>query len=134
SAVAGGAVDGAYRRTMSGGRLGFGRRARRGQGGYVDIVLVRSSDDPSSLPAATGTPAPDPDAGGHVVNRYAVTPEENVVVAAVTRVPLLDDRLVVSGEVAASMYSRDRRAPLLSDDALDEYSGLLRSFIAPRAS
>jgi hypothetical protein len=131
SAVAGGAVDGAYERRMTGGKIGFGRRAARGEGGFVDVVMVRTADDPSSLPAPTPS-AEDP--GIQTGNPYAVTPEENVVVAAVTRIPLWQQRLIVSGEVAASIYSRDRRAPVLSDEALDEYSSLMRSFITPRAS
>jgi hypothetical protein len=132
SAVVGGALDGAYQRSMSGGRIGFGRRSERGEGGFVDLVFLRTADDPSSLPPAAL--AADDGGGAGSVNGYAVTPEENVVVAAVTRVPLWNDLLIVTGEVAASLHSRDRRAPVLSDEALDEYSGLLRSFITPRAS
>ena len=128
-AVAGGATDGAYRRRMTGGKIGFGRRSERGEGGYVDLVFVRTADDPNSLPAPTGE-----DSGVQTGNPYAVTPEENVVLGAVTRVPLLQQRLVLSGEFAGSIYSRDRRAPLLSDDALDQYSSLMRHFITPRAS
>ncbi|HET9440757.1 MAG TPA: hypothetical protein VFO52_11325, partial [Longimicrobiales bacterium] len=132
SAVAGGATDGAYQRRMTGGKIGFGRRPQKGEAGFIDVVFVRTADDPSSLPAP-GTSGTE-DSGIQVGNPYAVTPEENVVIGAVTRVPLLQQRLVLSGEVAASIYSRDRRAPVLSDEALDEYSSLMRSFITPRAS
>lgn len=134
SAVVGGAIDGAYARTMTGGKIGLGRRSERGEGGYVDIVFVRTADDPTSLPPAGISSEEMPSGGSHMVNEFAVTPEENVVVAAVTRMSLWDELIVVSGELAASMHSRDRRAPELSDEALDEYSGLLRSFITPRAS
>jgi hypothetical protein len=131
SAVPGGAVDGAYQRRMTGGKIGLGRRTERGESGFFDVVFMRTADDPASLPAPV---ASTDDSGIQTGNPYAVTPEENVVVAAVTRVPLWQQRLIVSGEVAASIYSRDRRAPVLSDEALDEYSSLLRSFITPRAS
>ncbi|HSJ33385.1 MAG TPA: hypothetical protein VK933_18235 [Longimicrobiales bacterium] len=133
SAVPGGAVDGAYQRSMAGGRIGYGRRNEGGQeGAFIDLVFLRTADDPSSLPPAGSV---DGSAGGDAaVNAYAVTPEENVVAAAVTRVPVWNDQLIVTGEVAASLHSRDRRAPVLTDEALDEYVGLLRSFITPRAS
>jgi hypothetical protein len=130
SAVAGGAMDGAFKRSMTGGKIGFGRRTQSGDGGFVDLVVVRTADDPASLPAPT---SPD-DAGIEIGNPYAVTPEENVVVGLSSRVPLWQRRFVVSGEFATSIYSRDRRAPLLSDEALDQYSSLMRSFITPRAS
>lgn len=133
SAVAGGAIDGAYRRSMAGGRIGYGRGTGEGQdGAFIDLVFLRTADDPSSLPPAGSV---DGSAAGDVsVNAYAVTPEENVVAAAVTRVPIWQDQVIVTGEVAASLHSRDRRAPVLTDEALDEYVGLLRSFITPRAS
>jgi hypothetical protein len=128
-ALTGGAVDGAYRRTMTGGKIGFGRRNERGEAGYVDLIFVRTADDPGSLAAPTaGTE------DTQIGNPYAVTPEENVVLGAVTRIPLLQRRLIVSGEFAGSIYSRDRRAPVLSDEALDNYSSLMRSFITPRLS
>lgn len=130
SAVVGGVLDGAYRRSMSGGRIGFGRRSDTGDGRFIDVVLLRAADDPSSLPIpeADATPSVPTD------NAFAVTPQENIVLATVTRVPLWQGLIVVSGEAAASIHSRDRRAPVLTDDALDEYAGLLRTFITPRAS
>ncbi|HEX6133598.1 MAG TPA: hypothetical protein VFZ24_06535 [Longimicrobiales bacterium] len=132
SAALGGAIDGAFRRDVSGGRIGFGRRSETGDGGFLDVVFLRAADDPSSLPLAT---EPEPATSTAVVdNEFAVTPQENIVIAAVTRVPFWQGRLVWSGEAAASVHSRDRRAPVLTDDALDEYAGLLRSFITPRAS
>ena len=130
SAVAGGATDGAFKRSMTGGKIGFGRRSETGEGGYVDLVFVRTADDPNSLAAPTGTDESSIQTG----NPYAVTPEENVVIGAATRIPFWQNRLVASGEFAASIYSRDRRAPVLSDEALDQYSSLMRALITPRAS
>ena len=77
-AVAGGAVDGAYSRWMSGGRLGVGR-ASSPHAPYLDVVFLRVADDPSSL-AEPDTMTPLPTAAGDaVLNPYAVTPEEYVV-------------------------------------------------------
>ena len=130
SAVAGGPVDGAYRRQMTGGKIGVARRNRNGEPAYVDVVLVRTADDPSSL----RSPAPGDESETTIGNPSAVTPEENVVAAAVARIPMFQQRVILVGEVAASIYSRDRRAPQISEELLDGYAALLRSFITPRLS
>jgi hypothetical protein len=134
SAVAGGALDGAYRRGMWGARVGIGRDGATAQSGYLDLVLLRVADDPSSLDAPGGDPTGPGSGDGFIANPYAVTPQENVVLAAVNRMPLWSNRLVWRGEVAVSVHSRDRRAAELDDATLDEYSGLLRSLITPRSS
>lgn len=132
SSVGGGALDGAYSRTLWGARLGLGRPSERG-GGFVDFIFLRAADDPASL--ATPTTDGEPVDGGIVpINPYAVTPQENVVLASAHVLPFWARRLVWRGEVALSVHSRDVRAPELSDEALDEYSSLLRSMITPRAS
>lgn len=133
-AVAGGALDGAYQRQMWGGRIGYGRRAEGGgEGGFFDLVFLRSADDVSSLdpmdPASTGQPGT-----GVAANPFAVTPQENVVMAAVTRLPMMDGRLVWSGEAAVGVHSRDRRAPELDGDVASDQPAFLRSLITPRAS
>ena len=134
SAVAGGVLDGAYQRAMWGARVGVGRGSASGQAGYLDLVLLRVADDPSSLDAdGPGAGATDIQTGP-TTNPYAVTPQENVVASAVTRLPVWGGRLIWRGEAAVSVHSRDRRAPEISDEALDEYSGLLRSLVTPRAS
>jgi hypothetical protein len=130
-AVAGGPLDGAYKRTMAGGRIGYGPGSQDNDGGYVDLVFIRAADDPSSL-ATPGEIIPgDPTAPG---TPLAVTPQENVVMAAVTQLPLLSGRLVWTGEAAVSVFSRDRRAPELTEAAVQDHSSLLRSLITPRAS
>jgi len=133
TATPGGALDGAYQRTVTGGRIGYGRRAQSGEGGYIDLVFLRAADDPSSLPPP-GAAGVDVTSSAVPLNEFAVTPQENIVAAAVTRVPFWNGRLLWTGEVAASMHARDRRAPELTEDALDEYAGLLRSLMTPRAS
>lgn len=133
SAVSGGVLDGAYRRTMWGGRVGLGRQSDAGESGYLDLVFLRTADDPSSLEPSDASSGPAADDLAPV-NPYAVTPQENVVMSAVNRLPFLDDRLVWRGEVAVSVHSRDRTAPELDDEAIDEYSSLLRSLVTPRSS
>lgn len=133
-AVAGGALDGSYRRQLWGGRIGYGPRSEGGgEGGFIDLVFLRAADDVSSLdpvdPANTGQPGT-----GVTANPFAVTPQENVVMAAVTRLPMMDGRLVWSGEAAVSVHSRDRRAPELDGGVASDQPAFLRSLITPRAS
>lgn len=134
SAVAGGVMDGAYQRAMWGARAGVGRGSGSEQSGYLDLVLLRVADDPSSLDGdGPGSVTPEVE-NGLSANPYAVTPQENVVASAVTRLPVWGGRLIWRGEAAVSVHSRDIRAPEISDEVLDEYSGMLRSLVTPRAS
>lgn len=134
NAAAGGALNGAFRRTMWGGRIGVGPHSEFGRGGFFDLVFLRATDSPSSLPSPDGATV-EPGSGASLpVNPYAVTPQENVVMAAVNRLPFWGNRLTWQGEVAVSVDSRDRRAPALSTQTLDRYSSLLRSLVTPRAS
>ena len=54
--------------------------------------------------------------------------------SAVSQMPVLSGRLVLSGEAAVSVLSRDRRAPELAEAATSDYSSLLRWLVTPRAS
>lgn len=128
SAIPGGALDGAYQRTMWGGRVGLGRGDASRQAAFVDVIFLRVADDPTSLDEPGTVPA------GPLTNPYAVTPQENVVLSVVNGLPLWSGRLYWRGEAAVSVHARDRRAPELTDEALDEYSGLLRSLVTPRSS
>jgi hypothetical protein len=131
-AVAGGPLDGAFRRRLSGARIGYGRDADDGDGAYVDLVFLRAADDVSSLdPVAPVRGGPTTAAP---TNPFAVTPQENVVMAAVSRLPVLDGRVIWTGEAAVSVHSRDIRAPELDGDAVADQPALLRSLITPRAS
>lgn len=143
--VFGGATSGSYRRRMFGARAGFGRRAEYGPPGtFVDVVFLRAADDPSSLPPlddTTSVPylpdslAAEPDTAllPHVpINPFAVTPQENAVVSTAAGVNLLGGVVSFTGEVAASIHSRDRRAPALPDEFVDHYPGFLRGLVSPR--
>jgi len=144
--VFGGATSGSFRRSMQGARLGVGRRPSFGIGGtYLDVVLIRASDDPASLPPldpATEVPflpdsqAVEPDTlllPRVPINPYAVTPQENAVLATSGGVSLFGGAVSWSGEAAGSIHSRDQRAALVADDVLRGYPGILRGLVTPRA-
>lgn len=136
SAVLGGAATGSYQRTTVGGRLGVGRRPAPGQpGSYFDVVVMRAWDDVSSLPAPVDTTLPpnSPGGGGAVAaNPFAVTPQDNLVVAGVAGLSLLERRLVWRTEFATSVHTLDRRATPLADETLQDYPRLFRSLLTPR--
>jgi hypothetical protein len=143
--VFGGATSGSFGRRLLGARVGVGRRSEYGTPGtFLDVVFLRAQDDPSSLPPLPDTtPVPylpdslavEPDTAllPHVpINPYTVTPQENAVLSTAAGVSLLGGAVSLTGEVAASIHSRDRRASRLDDEYLDEYPGFLRGLVTPR--
>ena len=133
AAVYGGAVNGAYKRTMAGGRIGLGRQEPGVASTFVTLTMIRAWDDPNSLPPVDTTLPPNaPLPGGTVpVNPYAVTPEENVVASASAGVALLKGKVAWRGELAGAVHSRDVRASEL-DSAAADVPGALRGLITPR--
>jgi len=131
--VFGGAATGSYRRTIEGGRLGFGSQVLGVPSTFVELTVLRARDDPNSLPQVDTTLPPNaPVAGGTVpVNPYAVTPQENLVVAASGGLTLLRGLLAWRGELSGAVDTRDVRAPEL-DSAVAGVPRLLRGWITPR--
>lgn len=131
-AVPGGATTGSFRRTVAGGRVGIGRQTPGRPSTFFDVVLVRAWDDPNSLSVDTTLPPNAPTTGAPAtVNPYAVTPEDNLVVAGVGGLTFLQGRLAWRGELATAVHTRDRRATALDDDQVD-VPGLLRGLVTPR--
>ncbi|HSA54738.1 MAG TPA: hypothetical protein VLE53_03500 [Gemmatimonadaceae bacterium] len=143
--VFGGATSGSFARRLVGARVGVGRRAAYGPSGtFLDVVFLRAADDPASLPPlADTTPVPylpdslaaEPDTAllPHVpINPWAVTPQENAVLATAAGVSVLGGALSLTGEAAASIHSRDRRATPLPDEYVDDFPGFLRGLVSPR--
>ncbi len=101
------------------------------------IIRITSLDDSvsdvSDLPFNIGIGVTDQQGNtpGTVTNTYAVTPEENLVFGADSRVSLFESVLTFSGEIDGSAYTRDMRAPTI--DSLGLPSALTRIF-TPRSS
>lgn len=137
-AVQAGATYGAYDRTMFGGRLGIGRGSKDGEDGtFLDLIFLRASDDASSLPPPVrpeDEPPPDlfADTLPAPVNPFAVTPQDNAVLAAAGGLRLLGGALRLSGELGGSLHTRDKRAAALDAETADRYPSLLRHFLTPR--
>lgn len=139
-AVDGGAVSGSYSRTVAGARLGVGEA----RGTSLAVVMVTALDDPGSLDEPTDTLFLDPQPDTTFVedtlsvgrdNRFAVTPQQNLVVSLVGTLALLDDRLKLEAELAGSGYTRDRRSdPIDNPELLDRIPGIAEALFTPRTS
>ncbi|MDZ7781203.1 MAG: hypothetical protein U5R14_14910 [Gemmatimonadota bacterium] len=99
---------------------------------------------PGSLPPPTDTTFADHEPDTAFVedtlsvgrnNQFAVTPQRNLVVSVAGGLALLDDRVKLAGELAASGYTRDRRSdPIENPEILDRIPGIARALFTPRNS
>lgn len=140
-AVSGGATTGAFDRTMFGGRIGVGNAPDEGDGGsHLDVVFLRAADDVSSLAAPVETDDDPPQDlfadtfPAQRENEFAVTPQENVVLGTVGSLGLLDDALLLRGELTGAIHTRDRRASSLDQGTIGRFPSVLSDVITPRVS
>lgn len=114
-ATAGGLDGGSFRQTMMASRVGYDSDARS-----AAVFFLYAQDDEGSLEALPDTAnAIDSTEVGTAINPYAVTPQENLVVAVWGNANLLSNRLSLSGELGRSNYTRDRRAAELGSGRAD---------------
>jgi len=132
SAVDGGIVNGTYQRSTYGGKIGVGRKSLWQPGTYFDVVVVRTWDDPSSLPVPVDTTLPPNSPGAVVQNPFAVTPQENLVASAIAGLTFLERKISWRSEFAISGHTLDRRATPLDPSATDQYPAVFRSLMEPR--
>ncbi len=102
----------AYRRTLYGLRLGVGKRG----GSFLDVNLIKAQD-------LTGSLQPD--------SQLTVTPQENLVASVAGRLHLFRNRFRLSGEFAASGFTRDRRSALYDEEKVPAF---VASIFQPRLS
>ena len=145
-AAFGGLTSGSFDRRIAGGRVGVGRPVAGGRkGSYIDVMMVRTWDDPGSLPGPTDDEyapflpdslANQPDTAllpPIAVNPFAVTPQENVVVGVTGGLSLFGGKAYWRGEIDGSVHTRDRRASPLGESAVDErYTGFMKRLVTPR--
>jgi len=130
-AVFGGLTSGGYARRTVGGRIGLGREDRGASASFLQLMVVRTWDDETSLPSPTDSAAPELPAGVPA-NPYAVTPEENFVVGLAGGAALFAGKLFLKGEIDASVHTRDRRATPIAEEELRGYPGILEGIMTPR--
>lgn len=97
-----------YERLVSGARLGYGRS----EGSYFDLYAFTATDRLGSLPTAPVDTTETLDTTTIEIgqNPAAVTPQENVVVSALTNLVLFDRKLRWQSEIGGSALTRDRRS------------------------
>jgi hypothetical protein len=100
---------GAYKRTVWGGRIGFGRQ----NGLFVDLHLLRAVDDTHSVLNAP----------------RGLAPKENAVASLAFGTPLFSPNVRMSAEVAVSAFSNDSRS-----SEQGKFADRLRWLFTPRTS
>lgn len=104
-AVMGTAENGAYDRTVYGGRIGLGKT----EGSYVDLVFLRVRDKISSLPNTPAAAAFDSATGMYATPPFEVTPQENALIGIMSRINFFDSHLTWDMEATGSIFTRDMR-------------------------
>ena len=105
--VAADAANLTYRRSLYAGSVGIGRPSSN----FIDIVLMRAKDDPESLaPALSDTLLLDTIPAA-LRPRIETRPQENSVIGLRSRIGLFANRLVLNGEAAGALITRDVESP-----------------------
>jgi len=130
-AVFGGLTSGGYARRTVGGRIGLGRDDGRQYASFIQLMVLRTWDDETSLAAPGDSAAPvlPPDVPA---SPFAVTPEENFVVGLAGGAALFAGKLFLKGEIDGAVHTRDRRASPIAEEELDGYPGFLKGIMTPR--
>lgn len=118
-----------YERTISGGVIGIGQT----QGSHFNLTFLTARDRLGSLAdIPTDTTIDTLGIGDDSTqNPVSVTPQENLVVSALTNLKLFDRHVTWRSEFSASAITRDRRAdPVESEDI----PAFLADIFTPRVS
>jgi hypothetical protein len=99
-AVAGG-LNTAYDRTLYGAKLGIAM----GSGFSLDVNFIRTKDDPGAGPSTVVDTIKIDSVRSEV--RTTVLPQENIVAGISTQIPFANNAIVIKGEFAGTVYSRD---------------------------
>ena len=119
----------AYQRSLSGVQLGVGRET--GTSFALNILSVK--DDISNLGeiSTDSTVSVDSLTGDTTVNALSVTPQENLVVSAMTNLSLAHDQVVWKTEFSGTAITRDRRSAVLETSDVPDF---LTNVFTPRVS
>lgn len=127
--VSGGLGDFAFKRNLFAASVGVGRES----GSFVDVMIVKSKDDASSLSAAltdttlldTIPPALRP--------KVETRPQENLVLGTRGQVQFWQSRVTVKAEAAGALTTADLSSPLVKPGSVTA-GGFLNSLIPLRLS
>ncbi len=128
-AIAADPYSSVYSRYIAGAKLGVGKEESM----YFDLIAVKVKDDPSSLsrnifrqitPNETDTTRIDTTFIGN-------TPQENIVLGAVTSLRLFENKFRIKGEIAGSVFTRDLYSSEITSGSIPSS---LTSVFKPRIS
>ncbi len=106
-AVFGAGADATYSRSLFAGLIGIGKESSS----YVDLMFVKAKDDPSSVPQAQIDTLLLDTIPVALRPQQQNRPEENFVVGLSGQGMLFDSRLVVAGDAAGALITRDLTSP-----------------------
>jgi hypothetical protein len=105
--VIGGASNMTYRRSLYAASAGIGREGSSA----IDFTVLRATDDPSSLaPALADTMMLDTIPAA-LRPRIETRPQDNLVLGMQSRLNLFSNRLVLRGQAAGALITRDVESP-----------------------
>ena len=122
-----------YDRNIYGGKIGIGKE----ESSFFDLLFLRAADDRSSIKqeAIDTTSLVDSTDYSEQVYRLGTTPKENMVVSAISKVSMLDKKIIWKGEFSGSVYTRDLNASKLNQqDALAKIPKFVQNIYTPRTS
>ena len=96
-----------YARSLVAGLIGLGRETSS----YVDLMFVKAKDDPSSVPQAQIDTLLLDTIPVALRPQQQNRPEENLVVGLSGQAQMLATRLVVAGDAAGALITRDLTSP-----------------------
>jgi len=135
-AVDGNIINESYDQHLFAARIGYGNP----QNSFIDCIFLKVKDDPAS------NPKPDYDEYDYILpdtleseldtiwieppyNPYAVTPQENVVTGIVSRLSMMDKRIVVLFEGSGSAYTKDLNSEKVDIDSI-ESGGIIKKALS----
>jgi hypothetical protein len=118
-----------YQRLLSGGFLGFGKQG----GTSFELIAITARDRLSDALeiASDSTSIPDSSAIDTLPRSQSVTPQENLVVSALTNISFSKRRVTLKSEISGCAITRDRRAAELESADIPEFA---KNIFTPRVS
>ena len=124
--VSGNGSNKSYRRLMSGGFIGIGKQG----GTSFELIALTARDRLSDVIDSIST-ASDTTATDTIPSSQSVTPQENLIVSALTNIALSKRKIVLKSEISGCAITRDRRSAELESSDIPQFA---KDIFTPRVS
>ena len=115
----------AYKRSLYAGSIGYGSEGSS----FIDVIYLRARDDPRSLAPALVDSILLDTIPAALRPRVETRPQENSVVGLRSRLSLFASKLVLAGEVAGALITRDVESPAATAAGVSGADGTLASLM-----